>query len=87
MASTGKRRRFSSAVATQVASAMTKGEEHLLYRCDSEADRPHLSASTRLHADPASKIRRDRRIFVAMTGFRQLRRLAAASEAICLRHD
>jgi hypothetical protein len=66
----------------------SKGEEHLLYRCDREADRPQLSAS---HA-PDMRIRRRKSgatagFFVAMTGFRQLRRLAAASEAICLRHD
>ena len=39
-ASTGSGRRCSNAVATQVANAMTKWEEHLLYRSDRKADRP-----------------------------------------------
>jgi hypothetical protein len=44
MASTGSGRRLSRAVARQVASAMTKWEEHLLYRCEREADRPRIDS-------------------------------------------
>jgi hypothetical protein len=40
IASTGSGRRCPNAVATQVANAMTKWEEHLLYRSDRKADRP-----------------------------------------------
>jgi len=40
IASTGSSRRCSNAVAMQVANAMTKWEEHLLYRSDRRADRP-----------------------------------------------
>jgi hypothetical protein len=32
-------------LATQVATAITKWEEHLLYRCDKAADRPRIDSS------------------------------------------
>jgi hypothetical protein len=44
IASTPRGRRLSNAVAAQVANAMTKWEEHLLYRSDRKADRRETTA-------------------------------------------
>jgi len=89
MASTGSVRRFSSAVATQVATAITKREEHLLYRCArGQKARDWTAVAQTLAADV--RIRRRKSVaaagfFVVMTGFRQGSRFAAASGAIGLR--
>jgi hypothetical protein len=65
MASTEKARRRSSAVAMQVATAITKWEEHLLYRCDSEPDRARIEAVVSAFA---AEVRIRRRKSVAHRG-------------------